>query len=119
MYRDQGKPTVAWIATVSTRRALEELIRSGREVPLDWEPVGSNPEPADPFVARIIRECLDWIARKKQQYRLLLELWADGYKIREMIPLANYRPGDNKKVFNHLQQARKWLLQCLKRKGIT
>lgn len=117
-YRDLGIPMVAWISVVATFFAFAWIGKLRKHASLDWDPVGPQRNPGDPFLQEVVVKCLEWIEAKDRRYRLLLEYWADGYKPRDMIVPGGYGPGDNKKVFNHLQQARKWLRQCLKGKGI-
>lgn len=117
-YRDQGNPMVSWIVVVSSRFAKRWVKKLPQDLHLDWDPPGRRANPGDIFLRKITRECLELIEARSRPYRLLLEFFGDGYKPREMIGPMGYRPGDNKKVFNHLQQAKKWLMECVKKKGI-
>ena len=118
-YADQGSAFVNWLTVVGSNYAIRWAKNRPEELGHDLDIYPGKPTKSlDPILLRKFKECLEAIGEKQPRYRTLLEYSADGYKPRHMIGPCGYARGDNKKISYDLEQARKRIGRCLKKKGI-
>jgi RNA polymerase sigma factor (sigma-70 family) len=128
-YENRGRPFSAWLYTVAHHKAFEWWRRGRdggrRRIDLDPEygghvlPVGGTPARPDERAAweELLEVVRDEIGRMDDRCRLLLNLSADEYKVKEIVRALALPPDQNKKISDDLRYCRKKLKRRLADRG--